>query len=111
MRSYTLGKIQSRADAVAWLDSTRKIKGVAITNMILGNLGRRSKRNNIGISTYAINNQGEGAIVVSGTYNDKPFSVGVDMESLEEFIAIENRNRADIETLERELGLIEYIVV
>lgn len=114
-RYYRKGNLSTNSEVIRWVSNLRTTKGVSISYFLLSDLSNRSDEgsDNTQIpadATYEViekmvKDKNVDLISAYGSFDGKPVVIGVNMNRHEAFITVRKNNKANIDSLEKELVL------
>lgn len=115
LRRYSLSGIKDVESAIEWFGKARKISCLTTEYITLKDLTNRNDEGNMSkqlspdVDINDIYNELSvreiDKVSLSGEYKNKPIVIGVDLNDKTVSITVRNKNRADIEEIEKLLGL------
>ena len=114
-RYYKKDNLSTISESIRWLSGLRTIKDISISNFLLSDLLNRSDEGSdnaqlSGDATVAeiekaVKEKSVDMISAYGTFEGKPIVAGININNYEAFITIRKNKKANIDLLEKELGL------
>lgn len=114
-RYYRQDNLSTNSEIIRWVSNIRTTKGVSISYFLLSDLLNHSDEGSDntqipGDAKYeviekAVKDKNVDLISAYGSFEGKPVVIGVNINRYEAFITVRKNNKANIDSLEKELAL------
>lgn len=112
---YKKDNLSTNSEVIRWVSDLRTTKGMSVSYFLLSDLSNRSDEDSDntqipGDAKYemiekAVKDKNVDLISAYGSFDGKPVVIGVNINRYEAFITVRKNNKANIDSLEKELAL------